>query len=108
MKKITKTAEEIKRDELVTATCNAKEKVGYRVRAISRGQKVMAMLPQESAEYKMIADEVAENKWVLVSLLRDYDKAREELDEHNKAHPHFADHRFISGYRLLEILAENN
>lgn len=108
MRKIAKTVEEIKRDELVTATRNAKEKIEHRVRVINRGQKVMAMLPQESAEYKAFADEVAENKWVLVSLLRDYDKTREELEEHNKTHHYPSGIGFLSGYKLLEILAEDN
>ena len=103
--KITKTAEETKRDELVIATRNAKDKVEYCVRVINRRQKAMAMLPQESAEYKMFADDVIEDKWVLVSVLRDYDKVREELDEHCRTY-HLAGNTFISGYELLEILAE--
>lgn len=105
MKKTIKTIEETKRDELVIATRNAKEDVEYRVRVINRRQKAMAMLPQESTEYKMYADDVAEDKWVLVSTLRKYDKVREELSEHCKAY-HLAGNTFISGYELLEILAE--
>ena len=105
MKKITKTAEDTKRDELVIATRNAKDKVEYCVRVINRRQKAMAMLPQESAEYKMFAGDVTEDKWVLVSALRSYDRVREELSEHCRAY-HLAGNTFLSGYELLEILAE--
>ena len=105
MKKITKTAEETKRDELVIATRNAKDKVEHCVRVINRRLKAMAMLPQESAEYKMFADDVTEDKWVLVSVLRSYDRVREELGEHCRTY-HLAGNTFISGYELLEILAE--
>lgn len=105
MKKTIKTIEETKRDELVIATRTAKEDVEYCVRVINRKQKAIAMLPQESTEYKMFADDVAEDKWVLVSALRKYDRVREELGEHCRAY-HLAGNTFLSGYELLEILAE--
>lgn len=105
MKEIIKTAEETKRDELVIATLNAKGKVEYCVRTINRRQKAMAMLPQESAEYKMFANDVTADKWVLVSALRGYDRVREELGEHCRAY-HLAGNTFLSSYELLENLAE--
>lgn len=105
MKKITKTAEETKRDELVIATRNAKDRVEHCVRVINRRQKAMAMLPQKSAEYEMFANEVIEDKWAVAFALRDYDKVREELSEHCRTY-HLAGNTFISGYELLEILAE--
>lgn len=107
MKKITKTAEETKRDDLVIATRNAKERVEYCVKVINRRQKAMTMLPQKSAEYEMFASEVIEDKWALAFALRDYDGIREKLNEHCIAY-HLAGNTFISGHELLEILAEKN
>jgi nucleoid-associated protein YejK len=107
MKKITKTAEEIKRDELVITTRKAKEKVEYCVRVINRRQKAMAMLPQESTEYEVFEDDVTEDKWSLAFALRDYDRIREELGKHCRDY-HLAGNTFLSGYELLEILVEKN
>lgn len=107
MKKTIKTAEEAKRDELVIATRNAKDSVEHCVRVINRRQKAMSLLPQESTEYKAFAGDVTEDKWVLVSALRSYERAREELGEHCRAY-NLAGNTFISGYELLEIFAEKS
>lgn len=107
MKKIVKTAEESKRDELVIATRNAKDKVEHCVRVINRRERAMALLPEFTKEYEHYAILIDEDKCVLVSALRDYDRVREELGEHCRAY-HLAGNTFISSYELLEILAEKS
>ncbi len=105
MKKVVKTPEEIRRDELVLEMRNKKLGLEHLTRTIKRKQGAMAMLPENTMEYKDFSTDLFEHKWKLVSSIRDYEAKREELREHCQTY-HLAGNTFIPAYELLEILAE--
>ena len=105
MKEIIKTPEEIRRDELVLIVREKKKDLESLTRRIKRKQIAMTMLPENTLEYKNFAAEILEYKWKLVSSIREYEAKREELREHCQTY-HLGGNAFISGYDLLEILAE--
>jgi hypothetical protein len=105
MKKIVKTTEEIRRDELVLIMREKKMALESLTRKIKRKQVAMTLLPENTLEYKNFAAEILEHKWKLVYSIREYETKREELREHCQTH-HLAGNTFISGCELLEILAE--
>lgn len=105
MKKIIKTPEEIRRDELVLAMREKKMTLESLICKIKRKQSAMALLPEDIFEYKDFIVEISECKWELVSSIREYEAKREELREHCQTH-HLAGNIFIPAYELLEILAE--
>ena len=105
MRKIVKTPEEIRRDELVLIMREKKMALESLVRKIKRKQSAMVMLPKNIMEYDKFSAEIAKCKWELVTSIREYEAKREELREHCQTY-HLAGNTFISAYELLEIFTE--
>ena len=105
MRKIVKTPEEIRRDELVLDVRHRKEYIEGTVIHIKRRQKAMSMLPEFTREYERFATLVEEDKCVLVSAMRGYETARETLGNYCRQY-NLAGNTFIPAMELLEILAE--
>ena len=107
MKKIVKTAEELRRDELVMEVRSHKETMESLVRNMRRRQRAMELLPEFSEEYKEYESLVKHGKCELVLAMRNYEASREILGEHCKTYK-LAGNTFIPAMDLLGILADNN
>lgn len=107
MKKIVKTQEETRRDELVMEVRKRKDYIEGTVRTIKRRQIAMSMLPEFTREYEHYATLLDEDKCVLVSAMRGYETAREMLGEHCRTF-NLAGNTFIPAYELLELYAEKS
>lgn len=105
MKKITKTSEEIRRDDLVLDARHKKEYIERTVLRIRRRQKAISMLPAFTTEYKQFSSLLEEDKCTLALAMRNYETARETLSNHCKQY-HLAGNTFIPAMELLEILAD--
>lgn len=105
MKKIVKTAEELRRDELVMEVREHKNTMESIVRELKRKQQAMKLLPESSKEYEQYNSLVSHGKYDLISAMHSYESAREILAEHCKTY-HLAGNTFIPAIELLELLAE--
>ena len=105
MKKIIKTPEEIRRDELICDVRDKKEYIESTVLHIRRRQKAMSMLPEFTREYEQFYILLEEDKCTLALAMRNYETARETLKNHCQQY-HLAGNTFIPAMELLEILAE--
>lgn len=105
MKKITKTAEELRRDELVMEVRVCKDTIESIVRKLKRRQQAMNLLPEFSEEYKEYGSLVKQGKCELVVAMRTYEDSRKILGEHCKTYK-LAGNTFIPAMELLELFAE--
>ena len=103
MKKHVNTPIESTGDELVRAVLSAKKDLENGALTVQRTQSVMSLLPEASTEYKELELDLMSAKWVLVCLIREYERCRENLSKHCDAYA-LTGNTFGSAYSLLEIV----
>jgi len=105
MKKTVKTEAEIHRDQLVLATRTDKGNLEADVIKVRRIAKAMALIPENTIEFRTLRADHDLAKWDVLTSLRQYEESRAKLRDHCQEHC-LAGDTFIPGFELLEMLAD--
>lgn len=101
MKKIVKTTEEVKRDELVMTMRKRKDTLTAAIKETEAWQMAQDVLPTGSQEYKDTASSLAYSKWDVVHAMRDYEDTRKELCAHCSTY-NLAGNTFVPAIELVK------
>lgn len=101
MKKMTKTVEEVRRDQLVVMMIHHKDTLTARVKDAEQWQMAQSVLPTDCQEYKDVTASLAYAKWDVVHAMRDYEDTRKELCAFCSQH-HLSGDRFIPAVDLIK------